>query len=90
MQCYTKLYATFEYMQMVQRDVDLMRDVYLNLRERTMKELDGMSDSDKAQFLRSEIGVINQRLAGLESSSSAYLQRYTKIHTLKFNSCITF
>ncbi|KAK7889859.1 hypothetical protein WMY93_025419 [Mugilogobius chulae] len=62
-------------LEMVQRDVDLMREVYLNLRERIMKELDGMSDSDKAQFLRTEIGVINQRLGGLESSASAYLQR---------------
>ncbi|KAJ0032595.1 hypothetical protein NQD34_002676 [Periophthalmus magnuspinnatus] len=62
-------------LEMVQRDVDLMRDVYLKLRERIMKELDGINDSDKAQFLRTETGIINQRLAGLESSASAYLQR---------------
>lgn len=41
-----------------------------------MKELEDMSDPDKAQFLRSEITIINQRLAGLEASSSAYLQRW--------------
>lgn len=59
----------------MQRDVDSMRDEYLRLRERILKELEGMNDSDKSQFLRSEIGVINQRLGSLESSSSAYLQR---------------
>lgn len=53
-----------------------MREEYLRLRERIMKELEGMSDPDKAQFLRSEITVINQRLAGLEGSSSAHLQRW--------------
>uniref|UniRef100_A0A8C9Y9L3 Desmoplakin n=1 Tax=Sander lucioperca TaxID=283035 RepID=A0A8C9Y9L3_SANLU len=62
-------------LETVQRDVDSMRQEYLRLRESISKELEGMSDSDKAQFLRSEIGVIDQRLASLESSSSAYLQR---------------
>lgn len=62
--------------QTVQRDVDSMREEYLNLKERILKELDGINDSDKAQFLRTEIGVFNQRLGGLESSSSAYVQRY--------------
>lgn len=60
----------------MQREVDLMREEYLRLRERILKELEGMNDSDKAQFLRSEVEIINQRLDSLESSSSAYLQRY--------------
>uniref|UniRef100_A0A672YY41 Desmoplakin b n=1 Tax=Sphaeramia orbicularis TaxID=375764 RepID=A0A672YY41_9TELE len=60
-------------LEMVQRDVDLMRDEYLRLRDRILRELETISDSDKAQFLRSEIGVISQRLASLESSSSAYV-----------------
>ncbi|XP_029285435.1 LOW QUALITY PROTEIN: desmoplakin-B [Cottoperca gobio] len=62
-------------LETVQRDVDSMHKEYLLLRERILKELEGMNDSDKAQFLRSEIEVINQRLGSLESSSSAYLQR---------------
>uniref|UniRef100_A0A3P8THS1 Desmoplakin b n=1 Tax=Amphiprion percula TaxID=161767 RepID=A0A3P8THS1_AMPPE len=62
-------------LETVQRDVDAMRDEYLSLRERILRELEGMNDSDKAQFLRSEIGVINQRLGSLECSSSAYVQR---------------
>ncbi|KAM9365280.1 desmoplakin-B [Pholidichthys leucotaenia] len=62
-------------LERVQHDVDSMREEYLNLKERILRELEGMSDSDKAKFLRSEIGVINQRLGSLESSSSAYVQR---------------
>lgn len=59
----------------MQHDIDSIRAEYLRLKEQILKELEGMNDSDKAQFLRSEIGVINQRLGSLESSSSAYLQR---------------
>ena len=60
----------------MQRDIDSMLEEYLRLKEHILKELEGMSDSDKAQFLRSEISIINQRLGSLESSSSSYLQRY--------------
>ncbi|XP_018526376.1 LOW QUALITY PROTEIN: desmoplakin-like [Lates calcarifer] len=62
-------------LETVQHDIDSMREEYLRLKERILKELEGMSDSDKAQFLRSELGIINQRLGSLETSSSAYLQR---------------
>ncbi|XP_076579516.1 desmoplakin-B isoform X2 [Chaetodon auriga] len=62
-------------LETVQCDIDSIREEYLRLRERILKELEGMNDSDKAEFLRSEIGVINQRLSNLENSSSAYLQR---------------
>uniref|UniRef100_A0A672YY88 Desmoplakin b n=1 Tax=Sphaeramia orbicularis TaxID=375764 RepID=A0A672YY88_9TELE len=48
---------TLTFPQMVQRDVDLMRDEYLRLRDRILRELETISDSDKAQFLRSEIGL---------------------------------
>ncbi|KAK5930371.1 hypothetical protein CgunFtcFv8_026608 [Champsocephalus gunnari] len=62
-------------LETVQRDVHLMNEEYVRLRQQILKELEGMNDPDKAQFLRSEIEIINQRLGGLESSSSAYLQR---------------
>ncbi|CAB1430623.1 unnamed protein product [Pleuronectes platessa] len=52
-----------------------MLEEYLRLKEHILKELEGMSDSDKAQFLRSEVTIINQRLGSLESSHSSYLQR---------------
>lgn len=59
-----------------------MRGEYLRLRERILKELEGMTDADKAQFLRSEINVINERLGSLESSSSAFVQRYKNTNSL--------
>ncbi|KAK5869480.1 hypothetical protein PBY51_024190, partial [Eleginops maclovinus] len=61
-------------LETVQRDIHSMNEEYLRLRELILKELEGMNDPDKAQFLRSEIEIINQRLGGLESSSSVYLQ----------------
>lgn len=61
---------------MVQRDIESIHGEYLRLRDYILKELESMDDSDKADFLRSELGVINQRLDSLGSSSSAYLQRY--------------
>ncbi|XP_034003437.1 desmoplakin-like isoform X1 [Trematomus bernacchii] len=62
-------------LETVQQDVHSMNEEYVRLREQILKELEGMNDPDKAQFLRSEIEIINQRLGVLESSSSAYLQR---------------
>nr|XP_033936274.1 desmoplakin-like [Pseudochaenichthys georgianus] len=62
-------------LETVQQDVHFMNEEYVRLRQQILKELEGMNDPDKAQFLRSEIEIINQRLGGLESSSSAYLQR---------------
>lgn len=61
--------------QTVQHDVDSMREEFLALREQIQRELEETSDLDKAQFLRSELGIINQRLSSLESGSSAYLHR---------------
>ncbi|KAM6962578.1 desmoplakin-B [Aplochiton taeniatus] len=66
----------------VQRDIDSIREEYLRLKERILKELDGMTDSDKSQFLRSDINLINQRLSSLESGSSAYLQRLRALRAL--------
>uniref|UniRef100_A0A3B4Y9Q9 Desmoplakin n=1 Tax=Seriola lalandi dorsalis TaxID=1841481 RepID=A0A3B4Y9Q9_SERLL len=62
-------------LQTVQRDVELMRKDYLSLKESILKELEGMNDADKANFLRNEIEVIDQRLSSLDSSSSSSLQR---------------
>ncbi|XP_029355195.1 desmoplakin-B isoform X2 [Echeneis naucrates] len=59
----------------VQHDIDSMQQEYLHLSQSVLKELDGMNDVDKAQFLRSEVEIFNQRLGSLESSSSAYLER---------------
>uniref|UniRef100_H3C7U6 Desmoplakin b n=1 Tax=Tetraodon nigroviridis TaxID=99883 RepID=H3C7U6_TETNG len=63
-------------------DIDSMREEYQRLRERIVKELESMSDPDKVQFLRSEITIIDQRLAGLEGGSSAHLQRLRALRDL--------
>uniref|UniRef100_A0A7N8XU24 Desmoplakin b n=1 Tax=Mastacembelus armatus TaxID=205130 RepID=A0A7N8XU24_9TELE len=70
-------------LETAQRDINSMREEYLRLRERILKELEGINDPDKAEFLRSEIEVINKRLGSLESISSAYLQRYRAQTKLK-------
>ncbi|XP_068445714.1 desmoplakin-A-like isoform X2 [Clinocottus analis] len=62
-------------LETLQQDVESLRAEYLRLRGGISMELEGMNDSDKAQFLRSEIGAIDLRLGSLESSSSAYVQR---------------
>uniref|UniRef100_A0A3P9GZS7 Desmoplakin b n=1 Tax=Oryzias latipes TaxID=8090 RepID=A0A3P9GZS7_ORYLA len=62
-------------LQMVQCDIDLLRDEYTRLRERIMKDVEDMNDSETAQYLHSEFVGINQRLGSLESSTSAYIQR---------------
>ncbi|KAG7514579.1 desmoplakin-like isoform X1 [Solea senegalensis] len=62
-------------LETTQSDIDAIRQEFLHLREQILRELEGMSDPDKAQFLRSELSIIDQRLGGLEGSSSAYLQR---------------
>ncbi|KAM7409323.1 hypothetical protein PAMA_001007 [Pampus argenteus] len=69
-------------LERVHYDVEIIREEYLRLKERILKELEGMTDWDKAQFLRSEVEVINQRLASLESSSSSYLQRLRALRDL--------
>uniref|UniRef100_UPI0037E7BD38 desmoplakin-A-like isoform X2 n=1 Tax=Semicossyphus pulcher TaxID=241346 RepID=UPI0037E7BD38 len=62
-------------LETVQRDVHIISKEFVSLRDRIMKELEGMNDSDKDEFLRSEITNINTRLGSLESRSSAYSQR---------------
>ncbi|KAJ3598857.1 hypothetical protein NHX12_032820 [Muraenolepis orangiensis] len=69
-------------LETVHRDIDSIRGEYQRLRDHILVELEGMVDSDKAQFLRSEIGGINQRLDSLEGSSSAYLQRLRALRDL--------
>lgn len=72
MSCWSCVYV----LQAVQCDIISVREEYLRLKEHILRELEATDDPDKAQFLSSELGVINRRLESLESSSSAYLQRY--------------
>ncbi|KAM8822270.1 LOW QUALITY PROTEIN: desmoplakin-B-like [Synchiropus picturatus] len=62
-------------LETLRRDLDLLQQDHLTVRERILREADATKDADKAQFLRSDLAVISRRLGGLEGSSSACLQR---------------
>lgn len=57
------------------KDVESLRGEFQRLKERTLAEVEGMKDTDKAQFLQSQLKVINQRLDRLGSHSATYLLR---------------
>ncbi|XP_071773140.2 desmoplakin-A isoform X2 [Centroberyx gerrardi] len=70
-------------LQIVHQDLDSMYDEYLRLRERIIKQLEGIpADSQQAKFLRSELDLINQKIGGLQGLSSAYLQRLSALKAL--------
>ncbi|XP_041696127.2 desmoplakin isoform X3 [Coregonus clupeaformis] len=69
-------------LESVQRDVDSIREEYRCLNERVLKELEDMTDSDKATFLRSQLSLINERLGSLDGCSAAYLQRLRALRAL--------
>ena len=61
----------------MQREIDGVRAEYERLKQLILQQMQGISDADKAKFLRSELGHINQRISLLEGFSKAYLERYT-------------
>ncbi|XP_062337955.1 desmoplakin-A isoform X1 [Osmerus eperlanus] len=64
-------------------DLDAIRDEYLRLREKILRQLEGTAaDSEQAKFLRSELEVLNQKLGDLQGLSSAYQQRLTALRAL--------
>uniref|UniRef100_A0A3P8S5U7 Desmoplakin n=1 Tax=Amphiprion percula TaxID=161767 RepID=A0A3P8S5U7_AMPPE len=70
-------------LQNVHQDLDSIHDEYLRLRERIIKQLEGIpADSEQAKFLRSELEIINQKLGGLQGLYSAYIQRLSAIKAL--------
>nr|XP_046156288.1 desmoplakin-like isoform X3 [Oncorhynchus gorbuscha] len=69
-------------LESVQRDVNSIREEYQHLNEHVLKELEGMTDSDKATFLRSQLSLINERLGSLDGCSAAYLQRLRALRAL--------
>ncbi|XP_076000743.1 desmoplakin-A isoform X2 [Genypterus blacodes] len=73
-------------LQIVHQDLDSIHDEYLRLRERILKQLEGIpADSEQAKFLRSELEIINQKLGGLQGLSSAYHQRLSALNALLQN-----
>ncbi|XP_028448347.1 desmoplakin-A isoform X2 [Perca flavescens] len=70
-------------LQTVHQDLDSIQDEYLRLREKIIKQLEGIpADSEHAQFLRSELEIINQKLRGLQGLYPAYLQRLSALKAL--------
>ncbi|KAK9539283.1 hypothetical protein VZT92_004399 [Zoarces viviparus] len=70
-------------LQTVHQDLDSIHDEYLRLREKIIKQLDGIpADSEQAKFLRSELETINQKLGGLQGLYPAYHQRLSALQAL--------
>ncbi|CAK6966821.1 desmoplakin-A isoform X1 [Scomber scombrus] len=70
-------------LQTVHQHLDSIHDEYLRIRENIIKQLEGIpADSEQAKFLRSELEIINQKLGGLQSLYSAYLQRLSALKAL--------
>uniref|UniRef100_A0A4W5MGE2 Desmoplakin n=1 Tax=Hucho hucho TaxID=62062 RepID=A0A4W5MGE2_9TELE len=69
--------------QGIHHDLDGVRDEYLRLRERVLRQLKGTAaDSEQAKFLRKELDLLNQKLGDLQGLSSAYLQRLSYLRNL--------
>lgn len=64
------------YRQGVHRDLDSIRDEYLRLREKILRELEGSTNAEQTRYLRSELDQINQKLGSLQGFSTAYIQRH--------------
>lgn len=57
-------------------DLDSIHDEYLRIREKIIKQLEGISpDSEQAKFLHSELEIINRKLLGLQGLYSIYHHR---------------
>uniref|UniRef100_A0A671RZ24 Desmoplakin-like n=1 Tax=Sinocyclocheilus anshuiensis TaxID=1608454 RepID=A0A671RZ24_9TELE len=50
----------------VHRDLDSIRDEYLRLREKILRELEGSTNAEQTRYLRSELDHINQKLGSLQ------------------------
>ncbi|XP_038819796.1 desmoplakin-like [Salvelinus namaycush] len=67
----------------IHHDLDGVRDEYLRLRERVLRQLEGTAaDSEQAKFLKKELDLLNQKLGDLQGLSSAYLQRLSYLRNL--------
>ncbi|XP_037131652.1 desmoplakin-like isoform X2 [Syngnathus acus] len=72
-----------EKLQTVHQELDYIHDEYLHLREKILKQLEGIPpDSEQARFLRSELEIISQKLGGLQGLYSAYIQRVSALKSL--------
>ncbi|XP_027032923.2 desmoplakin isoform X2 [Tachysurus fulvidraco] len=68
--------------QAVVKEVESLREEFQSLKEQTLTELVGMKDTDKAQYIQSQLDLISQRLDRLGSHSPAYLLRLKALKSL--------
>ena len=62
--------------QVVSKDLDALHDEYIRLRERILKQLDGIpADSEQAKYLRSQLDYINLRIGDLQGLNNSYFNR---------------
>ncbi|XP_064409492.1 desmoplakin isoform X6 [Latimeria chalumnae] len=72
-------------LESVRNDVQLIGDDFIDLRERLLVIISQMSGSGRADFLRSELSSIHQRLETTAGFSGIYLERLRALMTLMDN-----
>ncbi|XP_077573490.1 desmoplakin-B isoform X2 [Stigmatopora nigra] len=69
-------------LESVQLELNVIKEEYTIMRKNIMKMLERMKDSDKAQFLRNELGVLIERLNSLESNSTTNIKRFQALRSV--------
>uniref|UniRef100_A0A3P9KNN1 Desmoplakin n=2 Tax=Oryzias latipes TaxID=8090 RepID=A0A3P9KNN1_ORYLA len=70
-------------LQNVHKDLESIHDEYLRVRESISNQLKGLpADSDQAKFLRSQMGIINQKIGILQGLYTVYIQRLSAMKAL--------
>ncbi|KAF3858210.1 hypothetical protein F7725_011411 [Dissostichus mawsoni] len=69
-----------EKLEIVHQELDSIHDEYMRLREKILKQLEGIPrESEQAKFLHSELKIINQKLGGLQALYPAYFERMSAV-----------
>ncbi|XP_010774149.1 desmoplakin-like isoform X2 [Notothenia coriiceps] len=69
-----------EKLEIVHQELDSIHDEYMRLREKVLKQLEGIPrESEQAKFLHSELKIINQKLGGLQALYPAYFERMSAV-----------
>ncbi|KAK5919601.1 hypothetical protein CgunFtcFv8_023477 [Champsocephalus gunnari] len=72
-----------EKLEIVHQELDSIHDEYMRLREKILKQLEGIPrESEQAKFLHSELIIINQQLSGLQALYPAYFERMSAVQAL--------
>ncbi|XP_063741836.1 desmoplakin-A-like isoform X2 [Eleginops maclovinus] len=70
----------------VHQDLDSIYDEYMRLREKILKQLEGIPrDSEQAKFLHSELKIISKKLTGLQALYPAYFERMSAVQAFLYS-----